>query len=253
MIALLSPAKSMDFNNPVQTGLSSQLVFEVEAAYLANKLQKMSVSKLEKLMHVSADLAGLNHERYQQWQIPRANDGASKEALLAFTGEAYRGLDAASLSKKELTYLQEHLIILSGLYGVLRPMDLMMPYRLEMGTKWQITGKQKNLYIYWKDKVTGYLNDHSDGLLVNIASNEYFKVIDKKQYNGRIITCEFKDKKGGEYKAVMTWAKHARGAMARFMAQHQIKDPEHLKGFDLGGYLYNKGLSSENSFVFTRG
>lgn len=253
MIALLSPAKSMDFDNRVQTGMSSQLVFKDEATYLANKLRKMSAAKLQKLMHISADLAGLNHERYQQWYVPLVEDGSAKEALLAFTGEAYRGLDAGSLSDKELKYLQDHLIILSGLYGVLCPMDLMMPYRLEMGTKWQITGKQKNLYMYWQDKVTGYLNEHSNGLLVNIASNEYFKVLDKKKYTGRIITCEFKDNKGGEYKAVMTWAKHARGAMARFMAQHQIEEPEHLKGFDLDGYLFNKGLSTEDHFIFTRG
>ncbi len=251
MIALLSPAKSLDFAPADQTDQLSPLLFPEQADYLVGKLKKFSAGKIGKMMHISQNLAEMNYERYQKWNVGGIGN-EQKQALLAFTGDVYRGMSAVDFGDKELTYAQQHVLMLSGLYGLLRPLDLMQPYRLEMGTKWEITKKFKNLYTYWADTIVDYLNENANGVLINLASTEYFKAVDTKRFKGEIITCQFMDLKGDKYKAVMTWAKLARGMMARYMIQNQIKNPADLKGFDGGGYAFNKELSSDNEWVFTR-
>lgn len=251
MIALLSPAKSLDLSPTDQISQTTPLLFPEQADYLASKLKKFSSKKLGKMMNLSQSLADLNFERYQKWNVAGV-DNEQKQALLSFTGDVYRGMGASDFDEKELMYAQQHVLMLSGLYGLLRPLDLMQPYRLEMGTRWEITKKFKNLYAYWSDTIAEYLNANADGLLINLASTEYFKAVDGQQFEGDIITCQFMDLKGDQYKVVMTWAKLARGMMARFMIQNQVKDVEELKEFTTGGYAFNEAMSSEHEWVFTR-
>lgn len=196
----------------------------------------------------------MNYERYQNWEAPKELSDDSKPALTVFTGEVFKGIDATTFSQKDFKNAQKQLRILSGLYGVLRPLDLMYPYRLEMGTKWNVTPKTKNLYQYWGTKMADYLNAEmeEDEVLVNLASNEYFKSVDTKVLKAKVITPVFKELKGDKYKVIMMYAKHARGAMARDIIQSQYKDVNDLKGYNVDGYSYNEGLSTEDEWVFVR-
>ena len=256
MKIVLSPAKSLDleaFISPIEPSIPH---FVEEADYLAKKMQKNSVKKIAALMHLSSDLAHLNFERYQQWEKPVQKTAMHKEAGFAFSGEVYRGLQLNTFSPELLQKAQERIRILSGLYGVLKPLDLMYPYRLEMGTKWTITPKTKNLYSFWGSKIANYLNEdfgeESNPVLINLASTEYFKSVDLKKLKARVITPVFKEFKNGEYKIVMMFAKHQRGAMARFILENDIHDPEMLKTYVGDGYQFEINQSSENEWVFIR-
>lgn len=254
MKIVVSPAKSLDFERLIETPKPTVAPFIEEADYLANKLGKLSSKKLGELMKLSTQLADLNYERYQNWEAPKELSDDSKPALTVFTGEVFKGIDATTFSQKDFENAQKQLRILSGLYGVLRPLDLMYPYRLEMGTKWNVTPKTKNLYQYWGTKIADYLNAEmeEDEVLVNLASNEYFKSVDTKVLKAKVITPVFKELKGDKYKVIMMYAKHARGAMARDIIQSQYKDVNDLKGYNVDGYSYNEGLSTEDEWVFVR-
>ena len=254
MKIVISPAKSLDYNQQIKTPAVSQAPFLDDADYLAQKLKSMPAKKLGELMKLSENLTDLNYERYQNWTKPESLTDQSKPALTVFTGEVFKGLDCATLSEKDLLNAQNQLRILSGLYGLLRPLDLMYPYRLEMGTKWNITPKIKNLYEFWGTKIADFLNaEMKEGeVLVNLASNEYFKAVHKKSIKARIITPTFKELKGDKYKVIMMYAKHARGAMARDIIQSQYKNIDDLKGYHVHGYSYSEEMSTENEWVFIR-
>jgi cytoplasmic iron level regulating protein YaaA (DUF328/UPF0246 family) len=251
MKVLLSPAKSIDTSSIPNVKDSSVSSFLKESEQLVNKLKKFSVKKLESTMHISRDLAELNVERFSNWTLPLERTETIVPAAFAFNGEVYRGLDIQSLSEEELKNVQSTIRILSGMYGILKPLDLMYPYRLEMGTKWQITPKQKNLYQFWGSKLSKFLNAEmeKDEVLVNLASSEYFKAIDRK---AKVITPVFKEFKNGEYKIVMMYAKHARGAMARYIVQNSITKADDLKLYTVDGYSFDVNQSTEEEWVFTR-
>lgn len=254
MKILLSPAKSLDFSRKFETPETTVASFIEEADYLAKKMSKLSAKKIADLMHLSPQLADLNYKRYQNWVRPEEKSDVAIPASFAFTGEVYKGLEIETLSQEELKKAQTDLRILSGLYGLLKPLDLMYPYRLEMGTRWNVTPKTKNLYQYWGDKIAQQLNSEmtEDEVIVNLASNEYFKAVDKKTIKARIITPTFKELKGDQYKVVMMYAKHARGAMARDIIKNKYQNAEDLKGYTIDGYSYNESLSTENDWVFVR-
>ena len=259
MIVLLSPAKSVDFDISKPAIPTTIPAFADEADYLAKKLKKMSAKKIGEMMHVSTALADLNYDRYQNWEKPEAASEVNYPCALAFSGEVYKGLDLQSLSKSELKIAQQKIRILSGLYGVLKPLDVIYPYRLEMGTKWEITSKIKNLYAYWKEKSTLLLNKELESAggkgeqyIVKLASAEYFKSIDTKKLNAKIITPIFKDYKNDKLKIIMMYAKHARGAMARYIVQNDIREVEKLKLYDIDGYRFSENDSAETDWVFTR-
>jgi cytoplasmic iron level regulating protein YaaA (DUF328/UPF0246 family) len=228
-------------------------MFLKESQLLINKLKKLSSKKVSTLMNLSKKLADLNVERYQLWNTPFTKEN-SKQAFFAFNGEVYNGLNAETLTKEDVEFAQDNLRILSGLHGVLRPLDLIQPYRLEMGTKIG-AGRAKTLYEYWTKKVTAQLLDElpKDEALINLASNEYYKVIDQTKFKRRIITPVFKDEKNGNYKVLTIYAKHARGMMTRFIIQNKIKNPEEIKAFDEKGYVFNPNLTNGDEWVFTRG
>lgn len=252
MKIILSPAKSLDFENAKTYGDASIPDFIDQSNYLIGKLKKLSPKKIKNLMNVSDDIAQLNYDRFQNWEYPFGEE--AKQALFVFTGEAYRGLDANTLTNKEIERANEKLRILSGLYGLLKPLDLMLPYRLEMGTSFKVTPKVTNLYKYWGTQLADHLQQEMepDEVLVNVASNEYSKALQLSGWKKKVVTCSFKEEKNGEYKAIMTFAKRARGLMTRFIIQENIQKVEHLKGFDLENYTFNAGLSNEEEFVFTR-
>lgn len=252
MKIIISPAKSLDFESKVSTELYTQPQFLEESSKLNKKLKTLSRKKLSELMKISPDLAALNYERNQVWNPDFTPDNA-KQAVFAFTGEVYRGLDVNSLEEDKLPILQEKLRILSGLYGLLKPLDLMQPYRLEMGTKLKV-GRKENLYKFWGDSVAEALNEEmeSNELFVNLASAEYFKVIPKKVLKVPMITPVFKDFKNGQYKTIMTFAKKARGLMVRYIVDNDITTLEGLKGFDTDGYGVSEEMSTETELVFTR-
>ncbi|MEX1192859.1 MAG: peroxide stress protein YaaA [Brumimicrobium sp.] len=254
MKILLSPAKSLDFDRDIKTPKQTKAPFLEDADYLAKKLSKLSKKKLGKLMNLSEQLTDLNYDRYQAWKKPEELADNVKPAITVFTGEVYKGFEVETLSQKDLKNAQEQVRILSGLYGILRPLDLMYPYRLEMGTKWKVTPKTKNVYDYWGSKIADFLNNESkdDEVIINLASNEYFKAVDKKTIKPKIITPVFKELKGDQYKVIMMYAKHARGAMAKDIIQNQYNSVEDLKGYNIDGYSYNEALSSENEWVFVR-
>lgn len=254
MKILLSPAKSLDFSRNFETPEISVATFIEEANYLAKKMGELSAKKIAELMHLSPQLADLNYERYQNWVSPTEKSEVAIPASFAFTGEVYKGLEVETLTQTELQKAQNDLRILSGLYGLLKPLDLMYPYRLEMGTRWDITPKTKNLYQYWGDKIAKSLNTETkeNEVIINLASNEYFKAVDKKTIKPRIITPTFKELKGDQYKVVMMYAKHARGAMARDIIKNNYQNAEDLKGYNIDGYSYNESLSTENDWVFVR-
>ncbi|WP_010664331.1 peroxide stress protein YaaA [Marinilabilia salmonicolor] len=254
MIAILSPAKKLDFEKKVPTQKNTEILFSDEASTLADDLKKLSPDELMKLMKISRQLGELNAERFIQWSWP-FNAKEARQAIYAFNGEAYNGLDAWSLNSKEIDTAQKQLRILSGLYGVLRPLDNILPYRLEMGTKLS-NEKGKDLYQFWGEKLTQQINkDLKEGkhkALVNLASQEYFKAIDENKIEEPIITPVFKENKNGTYKVISIYAKKARGMMVRFIVQNKLTEPEDLKAFNEDGYHYNNDLSKANQMVFTR-
>lgn len=257
MKVILSPAKSI--NEDVQFSIEdcSQHRFQDESARLASKLTKLSASQIKKLMGVSKDLAELNYNRFQNWSLPFTEDN-SRPAAYMFTGAAYQSLNFAALSKKEQKIGQDKLRILSGLYGLIKPLDLIQPYRLEMGTSFKVTPKVKNLYLFWGDKLRKALEEElkadPNPILVNAASNEYSKALQLSLLKTPVITTVFKDRaKNGEYKMNMQFAKLSRGAMARFIIQNNIENAEDLKAFDTEGYAFSSKDSSDSEFVYLRG
>lgn len=254
MKILLSPAKSLNSSCPREVSNYTLPSFQKEAAFLVSKLKKMKPEKLVKLMDISSDLATLNANRFSIWEFPSVPTETVFPAVFSFNGEAYRGLDAETFTASELMKAQDRLRILSGLYGILRPMDLLVPYRLEMGTKWEINSKSKNLYAFWGDKLTAFLNDElTEGeVVVNLASTEYAKVIQPKKLAARMITPIFKEYKNGSYKTVMMYAKHARGKMTRYLIKNELSEIDELKLYNQDGYSFDDKQSSENDWVFVR-
>lgn len=255
MIFLLSPAKKL-LCDGIADGFPITAPSHLdEAEYLIGKLRKKSARQLGKMMHISADLAGLNHERYQKWTRD-IDDHNSRQAALMFNGEVYAGLNASSWKKRDVAYAQEHLRILSGLYGLLRPMDSISPYRLEMGSSFAVTPAKKNLYTYWGDSISenlsAELEQQNSSVIVNLASQEYSKAARLPKTGARVITASFKDLHKGEYKALMVYAKKARGLMADFAVRNRVSEPESLKSFDSQGYYFNEKLSVDDDWVFTR-
>ena len=254
MLIVISPAKLLDFTTHPTTSSFTMPVMLNESEKLIGRLQKMSPKQLSKLMGISVQLGELNFQRFQSWNLPFTPENA-KQAVLAFNGEVYRGLKATTLSEDKLQLAQTKLRILSGLYGVLKPLDLIQPYRLEMGTKMKYN-KLKDLYSFWKRLITGKINEaiaeSGSAVLVNLASNEYFKSIDKKKLEAQIITPEFKDLKNGNYKTITVFAKKARGLITRFIIDNNITDVESLQAFDSEGYNFNPRLSKPSNPVFTR-
>lgn len=255
MKIVISPAKSMNFDVATDHLGQSSITFHKETENLAKKMANFSGKKLEKMMGISAALGELNHERYQNFHLTETPSENVKQAGAIFTGEVYRGLDFLSLDEKSISTAQENLRILSGLYGILKPLDLVHPYRLEMGTKWAVTPKTKNLYAFWGTKLADQLNSEMDPneVLVNLASNEYFKAIDKKAFKGKVITPHFKENKNGAYKVIMMFAKNARGKMARFIVENNIESVDEIKTFEVDGYVFNASQSTDTDWVFTRG
>jgi len=252
MKIIISPAKSLDFESKVPTTLHTQPRFLEESQKLNKKLKTLSKNKLSSLMSISDDLAVLNYDRNQNWKIPFTKKNA-KQAIYAFTGAVFQGIDVNSLDEDKIPFLQDKLRILSGLYGLLKPLDLIQPYRLEMGTKIKV-GKKDNLYQFWDDALAKSLNEElkEDELLINLASTEYFKALPKKVLKVPMITPVFKDFKNGQYKTIMTYAKMARGYMVRYIVENNIETIEDLKGFNIEGYGFSEEMSSGNNLVFTR-
>jgi cytoplasmic iron level regulating protein YaaA (DUF328/UPF0246 family) len=254
MLTVISPAKTLDFETPPQTRRATRPEFLERAADLVARARELSPEALRELMGVSENIAELNHRRFMNWSIPFTLDNA-KQALLAFRGDVYTGLEADSLDGDGLAFAQQHLRILSGLYGVLRPLDLIQPYRLEMGLGFASSGG-RNLYEFWGDDITRslarQLRKSGSRVLVNLASNEYFRAVRPAGLDAEVITPVFRDLKGGKYKVVSFYAKKARGQMARHIIDGRIDQPEDLKTFRGGGYRYSPGDSSARELVFTR-
>ncbi|WP_417199021.1 peroxide stress protein YaaA [Bizionia sp.] len=252
MKLVISPAKSLDYHSKLPTSKSTESVFLKESERLNGLLKKKSPKSLSKLMSISDNLSQLNYDRNQEWELP-FKEGSARQAIYAFNGDVYRGLDAYTIPTEKIDSLQNTVRILSGLYGVLKPLDLIMPYRLEMGTKLAV-GKNKNLYEFWKKKVTKSLNDEleDDELFLNLASNEYFKAIDTKALKVPVIDVDFKEFKDDKYKTIGIFAKAARGLMARFIIDENAETLDDVKAFNLEGYGLSDELSSSNKLVFTR-
>ena len=252
MKIIISPAKSLDFETKAPTSLHTQPRFLEQSEKLNKKLKTLSKKNIAELMKIYDALSALNYDRNQTWKTPFSPNNA-KQAIYSFTGEVFRGIDAQSLSEEKIPLLQDRLRILSGLYGILKPLDLIQPYRLEMGTKLSVQ-KTTNLYKFWDDQIAKSLNEELEEgeLLVNLASTEYFKVIPKKILKVPMITPVFKDFKNGEYKTIMTFAKKARGLMVRYIIDHNIKTIEGLKNFNVERYRFSEEMSSENELLFTR-
>ncbi len=254
MIAILSPSKTLNDKKTVEVNTYSLPEFLDDSKQLVEILKEYSPGKLSKLMNINPKLSNLNAERYIQWTDKFSPKNASP-ALLTFQGEVYNGLKAEELDINDLEYAQDHVRILSGLYGVLRPLDLMKPYRLEMGTPLK-NKRGKDLYEFWGDRLTlslkKELGQHKEKVLVNLASNEYFQAIDKEELGVRVVSCQFKEEREGKFKFITVYGKKARGLMTRFIINNQIDKPEDLKAFDLDNYYYNSELSGEDDFVFTR-
>ena len=253
MILLISPSKTMTFEGKKYPDYSQPALLD-QSRQLVETLKKLSPGKIAKLMGISDKLAQLNWQRYQEFTTPFNPDNA-RQALLAFKGDVYSGLGAETFSDTDLTFAQDHVRILSGLYGILKPLDLMQAYRLEMGTKFS-TSHRKNLYEFWNSRVTEKLNDdlkvQKNPLLVNLASDEYFKVIHPKILQAPILKISFKENKSGTYKVIAIHAKRARGLMANFLVNNRLDNAKDLKSFDSEGYEFNKGLSSNEELVFCR-
>jgi cytoplasmic iron level regulating protein YaaA (DUF328/UPF0246 family) len=254
MLFLLSPAKKLDYDSPVSTNTHTQPLFIKRSAELIKVLKTKRADDIAALMKLSPALSELNVQRYAEWK-PKFDQKNSRQAVLAFNGDVYEGLAAATLSESQLSWAQEHVAILSGLYGVLRPLDLMQPYRLEMGTRLQ-TARGKNLYEFWGDEIAQYLNERlseqTSRIVINLASEEYFKAVDQKALDARVVQCVFQDYKNGVYKIISFNAKRARGLMARFAIETKAKTPAALKKFNVEGYAFAAEQSSEDKLVFRR-
>ncbi len=255
MLLLISPAKNLDFDSEPITATHTLPEFEKESKKLISVLKKKKVGEIAELMKLSNPLATLNYERYHSFSFPFDLENA-KQAVLAFNGEVYTGIDAKSYSEDDFKYAQSHLRILSGLYGLLKPLDLIQPYRLEMGTKLDINDNAKNLYEYWDNKLTDKINtalgESNSEYIINLASNEYFRAVKKDLLKGKLINCAFKEHKNGAFKIIMVYAKKARGLMSSYIIKNKIDTIDGIKAFDLEGYSLNLTLSTETDFVFTR-
>ena len=249
MLAIISPSKTQDFSScHVKTFSKSRQLPQTQE--LVRLLKDKTESQISKLMMLSDKLSKLNFDRFQAFKTPFSLDNA-KQALLAFKGDVYNGIDAPSLSLEDLNFAQNNVRMISGLYGVLRPLDLIQPYRLEMGTK--LSNKNgSNLYDYWGNKISKVLNDDEQDLIINLASNEYFKSIDIKILKAQMLDIVFKEKKNNTYKVIGIYAKRARGLMVNYIIRNRITEPKALKNFSDEGYQYDDMLSSDSSWVFTR-
>ena len=252
MLFLLSPAKSLDYESPMAPHPHTAPLFVKQSKVLMDVLRTQSPQQIAELMSLSDKLSALNVARYQAWST-RATVKNARQAVLAFDGDVYGGLDARNLGEADLAWAQDHVCILSGLYGVLRPLDLMQPYRLEMGTK-LANPQGRDLYQFWGTQISDYLNERLRAdispVVINLASQEYFKAVDTRALKARVVDCVFEDYKNGQYKIISFNAKRARGLMARFAVTHQLVKPEQLRAFDAQGYAYVAGQSSAQSYVF---
>ncbi|MPW19977.1 peroxide stress protein YaaA [Paraburkholderia sp. CNPSo 3157] len=256
MIIVLSPAKSLDYDTPPHVKKHTIPDFVDDAAELIGDLRRLSPQDIASLMDISDQLAHLNFQRYADWS-PKFDASNSKQAVLAFNGDVYEGFDAKSLSASDLDYAQQHVRVLSGLYGLLRPLDLLQPYRLEMGTRFA-NQRGKDLYAFWGERITQALNRQLEKkagdsrVLINCASTEYFRSVKPKLLAAPVVTPVFEDWKGGRYKVISFHAKRARGLMARFAVEHRLDAPEQLKGFDAEGYAFDADASNDSTYVFRR-
>ena len=252
MKILLSPAKSLDFKSEVPTAKTSSICFEKEAQYLNSILKSKNPKELSDLMSISSKIANLNYERNHSWSLPFTNTNA-RQAVYAFSGDVYRGLDAYSIDDSRIDFLQNSVRIISGLYGLIKPLDLIQPYRLEMGTKLAFDSN-KNLYDYWRKKISGQLNLELEDKepILNLASNKYFKAIDTKVIKSEIYSANFKQLKNGEFKTIAIFSKKARGMMTRFIIDNNITDITDIKSFDYDGYIFHEELSTDKELIFTR-
>jgi len=254
MLMVISPAKTLDYETPPATQRFTQPQYLDHSQELILQLRDLTPAQISELMHVSDKIGGLNAARFGGW-TPAFTPENAKQALLAFKGDVYTGMNAQTLSEADFDYAQQHLRMLSGLYGLLRPLDLMMPYRLEMGTK-LANARGKDLYAFWGTRISEWLNealaDQGDDVLLNLASNEYFSAVKRSALNARIINTEFKDLKNGQYKIISFYAKKARGLMSRFVIEERINDPAALKQFDVQGYRYSAEQSKPDTLVFLR-
>ena len=252
MKLVLSPAKSLNFESPLPITQYTEAPFLKQSERLNKLLKSKSARSLSKLMSISDALGQLNHQRNQDWELPFTLEN-SRPAVYAFNGDVYRGLDAYTIPQEKIETLQNTVRILSGLYGILKPTDLIQPYRLEMGTKLKV-GVKKNLYEFWKKDITNALNDEleDDDLFLNLASNEYFKAVDTKALKVPVITANFKEFKNGKYKMISFFAKAARGMMARYIVDTNAKTIDDLKGFNYDGYNFSEPMSSETELIFIR-
>ncbi|WP_028863497.1 peroxide stress protein YaaA [Psychromonas aquimarina] len=254
MLVVLSPAKTLDYETPAPFCTFSQPELLTESQLLVSRCVQLAMQDIASLMKVSDKIAGLNAARFAQWHTPFSLDNA-KQAVFAFQGDVYSGLQAQSLTEQSLDYAQDHLRILSGLYGLLKPLDLMQAYRLEMGTKLD-NKRGADLYQFWGSIITDALNaalqEQGDNLLINLASNEYFKSVKKKEFAGQIITPVFKDQKNGQYKIISFYAKKARGLMARYIIEQQLTELTQLQAFDVDGYYFVESESTATELVFYR-
>jgi cytoplasmic iron level regulating protein YaaA (DUF328/UPF0246 family) len=255
MLFLLSPAKALDYDTPSGHVPHSQPLFVRQAAELVAVMREKSPQQIASLMKLSDALSGLNVARYAAWS-PTFSASNSKQAALAFNGDAYQGLDAKTLGDSQLAWAQNHVCILSGLYGVLRPLDRMQPYRLEMGTA-LVTERGRNLYQFWGTQIADYLNQRAAAevspVIVNLASEEYFKAVDRRALKARVVTCVFEEWRGDRYKIISFMAKRARGLMVRYAIENGLATVEKLKGFEAQGYGFDAGASSVDRLVFRRG
>ena len=254
MLMVISPAKTLDFDTPPTTERFTQPEYLKHSKELITQLRELTPAQISELMHLSDKLSGLNAARFGSWKTPFTPKNA-KQAILAFRGDVYTGLQAETFNEQQLDFAQDHLRMLSGLYGLLRPLDLMQPYRLEMGTK-LANARGKDLYAFWGERISKGLNqalaDQGDDLLLNLASNEYFSAVKRPALKARVIDVDFKDLKNGQYKIISFYAKKARGLMSRFVITEHIDKPDALKQFDLEGYRFNKEQSSTDKFVYLR-
>ncbi|MGF1685560.1 peroxide stress protein YaaA [Photobacterium japonica] len=254
MLIVVSPAKTLDYESPLATATYTQPELTAHSAALIEVCRELTPVDIASLMKVSDKIAGLNAARFAEWHPDFTPDNA-RQAILAFKGDVYTGLAAETLSEADFAYAQQHFRMLSGLYGLLRPLDLMQPYRLEMGTK-LANPRGTNLYQFWGDIITDKLNvalaEQGDDVLVNLASNEYFKAVKPKKLAGKIITPVFKDAKNGTYKVISFYAKKARGMMARYLIENQIETVEGIQAFDVAGYYFVPAESTATELVFKR-
>ena len=254
MLFLLSPAKSLDYDTPPHVDSHTRPLFVRQSAELMDVLKTRTPQQISTLMKLSDALSGLNVARYQAWS-PRFTAKNSKQAVLAFNGDVYEGLDAKTLSQQQLDWAQAHVCILSGLYGVLRPLDWMQPYRLEMGTP-LVTDSGKNLYQFWGSQIADYLNERAAAdtspVIINLASEEYFKGVDRKALKARVVTCVFEEYRAGKYKVISFMAKRARGLMVRYAVEKKAVSVRKLEGFDAEGYRFDQAASAPDRLVFRR-